>query len=166
MIKVLFVCLGNICRSPLGEGIFRHHVLQAGLGDRFVVDSAGTGNWHVGEQPHVDSQRVARDRGIDLSIQRARQLRPEDLLEFDYILAMDTQNHMDILSLHTAPEATASIKRMMEFAPERGMLDVPDPYFGGPEGFEVTFELIDEASRGLLAHILSERALSKSQGVT
>lgn len=165
MIKVLFVCLGNICRSPLGEGLFRHHVTLAGLEDRFVIDSAGTGNWHVGEQPHVDSQRVARNNGIDLSCQRARQIRPEDLLEFDYILAMDSQNHMDILGLHTASQATAVIKRMMDFAPERGLGDVPDPYFGGPEGFEYTYELLDEASRGLLEHILAERAISKGQQV-
>lgn len=159
MIRVLFVCLGNICRSPLGEGIFRHHVVQAGLLEHFEVDSAGTGNWHVGEEPHVDSQRVARKRGIDLSLQRARQIRAQDLLEFDYILAMDSQNHRDLMAMATAPQATARIMRMMDFAPARGLGDVPDPYFGDPEGYEITFELIDEATRGLLAHIVAEREL-------
>ena len=163
MIRVLFVCLGNICRSPLGEGIFRHHVELAGLGEYFDIDSAGTGNWHVGQPPHLESQRVARERGLDLSNQRARQLIPQDLLDFDYILAMDSQNHRDILSMETASQATARIVRMMEFVPASNLEDVPDPYFGGPEGFDYAYDLIDEAARHLLAQIAAEQHLSLAQ---
>ncbi len=159
MIKVLFVCLGNICRSPLGEGIFRHRVTQAGLEAYFDIDSAGTGNWHVGSEPHHGSQRVASERGVDISGQRARQIRPEDLKAYDYVVAMDAQNLADIRSLDPAGEATARLVRMMEFAPHRGTPDVPDPYFGGPEGFDLVYDLVDEACAGLLEQIIAEHRI-------
>lgn len=159
MIKVLFVCLGNICRSPLGEGIFRHKVAQSGLAPYFEIDSAGTGDWHVGSEPHHGSQRVARDRGLDISDQRARQIRIEDLAGYDYIVAMDSQNYADILALDPAGKATARIVRMMDFAPQRGTPDVPDPYFGGPEGFDLVYDLLDEACEVFLGRIVAEHRI-------
>lgn len=160
MIKVLFVCLGNICRSPLGEGIFRHLVTEAGLAADFVVDSAGTGDWHVGSPPHPQSLRAARDRGVDLSQQRARQVTPDDLECYDYVIAMDSQNEADLRALDPAGRAKGRLVRMMEFAPERGLKDVPDPYFGGPEGFDQVYELVEAACRALLARIVAEHRLS------
>ncbi|HEY9855169.1 MAG TPA: low molecular weight protein-tyrosine-phosphatase [Stenomitos sp.] len=159
MIKVLFVCLGNICRSPLGEGIFRHLVTQAGLAPYFEIDSAGTGNWHIGQEPHHGSQRIARERGLDISDQRARQIRPEDLMTYDYIVAMDSQNAADIRALDPEGRATARIVRMMEFAPERGTPDVPDPYFGGPEGFDLVYDMVQEACQAMLDRIVSEHRI-------
>lgn len=161
MIKVLFVCLGNICRSPLGEGIFRHLVTQAGLESRFEIDSAGTGNWHVGKPPHHGSQRVAKERGLDISLQRARQLQIEDLDDYDYVVAMDSQNFTDIRDLDPLRKTRAQVVRMMDFAPARRMTDVPDPYFGGPEGFDHVYDLVEEASHGLLAHIAKEQGFSR-----
>lgn len=163
MIKVVFVCLGNICRSPLGEGILRHLVTQAGLSPYIEIDSAGTGNWHVGSEPHHGSQQVARERGLDISDQRARQIRPEDLKAFDYVVAMDSQNLADILSLDPAGEASARIVRMMDFAPHLGTPDVPDPYFGGQEGFDVVYDMVEEACRALLERIVSEHRLSTAK---
>jgi protein-tyrosine phosphatase len=159
MIRVLFVCLGNICRSPLGEGIFRHLVTRAGLDAEFEIDSAGTGSWHVGAPPHHGSQRVARDRGVDLTGQRARQVQAVDLQRFDYILAMDSENFADLNSLARNSKTTAQIHRMLDFAPRLGMRDVPDPYLGGPEGFDQVFDLVEEACQGLLAAIAQERGL-------
>ncbi|MBO9542293.1 low molecular weight phosphotyrosine protein phosphatase [bacterium] len=162
MIKVIFVCLGNICRSPLGEGIFRHLVADAGLADRFEIDSAGTGNWHVGKPPHHGSQRVAKERGLDISGQRARQIQIEDLDDYDYVVAMDSKNLTDIRDLDPLRKTSAQVVRMMDFAPARGLEDVPDPYFGGPEGFDHVYELVEEASRGLLEHIAREQGLPLS----
>ncbi|HEY9899476.1 MAG TPA: low molecular weight protein-tyrosine-phosphatase [Pantanalinema sp.] len=159
MINVIFVCLGNICRSPLGEGIFRHLVTQAGLSERFEIDSAGTGNWHVGKPPHEGSLRVARDRGLDISLQRARQIQIEDLDDHDYVVAMDTRNFTDIRDLDPLRKTRAQVVRMMDFAPARGLSDVPDPYFGGPEGFDHVYDLVEEACKGLLAHIAAEKGL-------
>ncbi|MNX99863.1 Low molecular weight protein-tyrosine-phosphatase YfkJ [compost metagenome] len=160
MIKVIFVCLGNICRSPLGEGIFRHLVQDAGLADRFEIDSAGTGNWHAGKPPHHGSQRVAKERGLDISGQRARQIQIEDLDDYDYVVAMDTQNFTDIRDLDPLRKTSAQVVRMMDFAPARGLTDVPDPYFGGPEGFDHVYDLVEEASRGLLEHIARAHGLA------
>lgn len=159
MIKVLFVCLGNICRSPLGEGIFRHLVTQAGLSDYFEIDSAGTGDWHIGSEPHADSQRVASERGVDISGQRARQIRPQDLATYDYVIAMDSKNLADIRGLDPASTATARIARMLEYAPHLDARDVPDPYFGGPEGFDVVYDMVEDACRGLLERIVAEHKI-------
>lgn len=159
MIKVLFVCLGNICRSPLGEGVFRHLVTQQGLEAYFLIDSAGTGNWHIGAPPHPDSQRVARARGVDISDQRARQITPADLREFDYLIAMDTSNKEGILALDPNGRYTHKVKLMLEYYSECGLKDVPDPYFGGPEGFDAVWDLIERAARNLLDAILKEHPL-------
>lgn len=162
MIKVLFVCLGNICRSPLGEGAFRHLVTQHGLEDRFLIDSAGTGNWHIGAPPHADSQRVALARGMNISDQRARQITPLDLREFDYLIAMDQSNKEGILALDPAGRYADKVKLMLDYHPTCGFKDVPDPYFGGPEGFDPVLDLIEEASKNLLAEILEARDLAAS----
>ncbi len=159
MIKILFVCLGNICRSPLGEGMFRHLVAESGLEDCFAIDSAGTGNWHVGASPHADSQRVALQRGVNIAEQRARQITPLDLSEFDYLIAMDSSNKEGILALDPSGRFSQKVKLMLEYHPTCGLTDVPDPYFGGPEGFNPVLDMIEEASRNLLAEILSERNL-------
>jgi protein-tyrosine phosphatase len=159
MIKVLFVCLGNICRSPLGEGIFRHLVMQRGLEAHFLIDSAGTGNWHIGAPPHADSQRVARNRGVDIADQRARQLTPLDLREFDYLIAMDTSNRVGIQALDPNGRYAEKVKLMLEYHPSLGFKDVPDPYFGGPEGFDTVYEMLEQACGNLLDEILNERGL-------
>lgn len=159
MVRVLFVCLGNICRSPLGEGIFRHHAEQAGLSAHFEIDSAGTGDWHVGEPPHEGSQRVARARGLDISRQRARQLRPDDLATFDYVVAMDSQNLRDILALDPDGAWHHRAFRLLDVVPHRGLVDVPDPYFGEAEGFDRVYDLIEEAILALLVRIRAERKL-------
>jgi protein-tyrosine phosphatase len=153
MPSVLFVCLGNICRSPLAEGIFRHHVERRGLADRFVIDSAGTGDWHVGSPPHIESRRVARDRGLDISSQRARQIVPDDLKTFDWVVAMDTTNHRDILALPGAGGCPARVIRLLDIV-SHASKDVPDPYFGGADGFDVVYDLLDEACAAFLDHVM------------
>lgn len=159
MIKVLFVCLGNICRSPLGEGMFRHHVTARGLENHFLIDSAGTGNWHVGSPPHVDSQRVAMERGVDISDQRARQVTSLDLRDYDYLIAMDSSNKEGLLALDPSGRYADKVKLMLDFHPSVGLKDVPDPYFGGPDGFYPVLDMIEQACVTLLDEILSVRGL-------
>ncbi|MBX6364548.1 MAG: low molecular weight phosphotyrosine protein phosphatase [Gemmatimonadetes bacterium] len=157
-IRVLFVCLGNICRSPTAEGVFRHVVTAAGLAARFDIDSAGTGSWHVGEPPDARAAAAAQRRGIRLS-GRARQLRREDLRTFHYVLAMDAENLRTIERLRDAA-ASAQIRLFREFDPAAGDgLDVPDPYYGGPDGFETVLDIVERAALGLLEHIRREHAL-------
>jgi len=152
LIKVLFVCLGNICRSPTAEGVFRTLIEREGLGDMIGVDSAGTGAYHVGEPPDRRSQAAARKRGVDLSGQRARQAIAEDFTRFDYILAMDRDNHGNLRALSPDGEEHR-LHLFLDFAPGAETRDVPDPYYGGAGGFDHVLDLIEEASRGLLAHI-------------
>lgn len=152
MVKVLFVCLGNICRSPTAEGVFRTLVARQGLADRIVVDSAGVGSWHVGSPPDQRAQQAARRRGIDLSGQRARQARAGDFRRFDYVVAMDADNRRELERL-CPPGEEHRLHLLMDFAPELGLSDVPDPYYGDAGGFEAVLDLIERASEGLLAHI-------------
>lgn len=149
--RVLFVCLGNICRSPLAEGVFRHHVEAAGLSDRFTIDSAGTGGWHVGSPPDERSVAVARTHGIDITAQRGRRFEAADLNRFDYVFAMDRQNLADIQRI--GGEGSAAVALFLDEAPEVGAHEVPDPYYGGPDGFEQVYRMIDAASRNLLARL-------------
>ncbi|GAB2718176.1 low molecular weight protein-tyrosine-phosphatase [Halomonas garicola] len=149
--KVLFVCLGNICRSPSAEGVFRRAVEQAGLEQRITVDSCGIGDWHAGNPPDERAQAAAKRRGIDISDLRARQLGREDFAEFDYILPMDYGNLRDIRAME--PDAhDAHIELFLAFA---GMPqgEVPDPYYGGEQGFEEVLDMIEAASQGLVEHI-------------
>jgi protein-tyrosine phosphatase len=152
VVKVLFVCLGNICRSPTAEGVFRTLVEREGLADKITVDSAGTGNWHVGEAPDRRATAAAQNRGVDLSGQRARQATVSDFEDFDYVLAMDQDNLGHLSSICPSGEENR-LRLFLEFAPDVGRDNVPDPYYGSGGGFELVLDLIEEASRGLLAHI-------------
>jgi protein-tyrosine phosphatase len=152
MVRVLFVCLGNICRSPTAEGVFRHLVTREGLTDRIQIDSAGTAAYHVGNPPDPRSQEAARRRGVDLSMLRARQAVRDDFHAFDYVLAMDREN-LDDLRRICPPGHESRLKLFLDFAPQAGRRDVPDPYYGGGQGFETVLDLVEAASHGLLAHI-------------
>lgn len=153
MIKILFVCMGNICRSPTAEGVFTLMVKQAGLSDRIDIDSAGTHDYNIGKPPDSRSQMAALKRGIDLSGLRARQVTVADLIEFDYILAMDSYNYKVLQSLCPI-EQKHKLHLFLDFAPELQTRIVPDPYEGeGNSGFEHVLDLIEAASRGLLAEI-------------
>ncbi len=157
-VRVLFVCLGNICRSPTAEGVFRHLVEQEGLAGKIDIDSAGTAAYHVGEPPDRRSQASALRRGIDMSHQRARQAKRVDFERFDYVLAMDDENLRNLQALCPDPK-THNPGLFLSFAPKAGRSDVPDPYYGGGNGFELVLDLIEEASQGLLAHIRRQYSL-------
>jgi protein-tyrosine phosphatase len=147
--SILFVCLGNICRSPIAEGLFRHIARQAGTTDRFIVDSAGLGSWHVGHQADERAQTALAARGIDISDLRARQVSAEDFERFDLILAMDRSNRQGLLKI--APkDKQHKVRLFMEYAPRLGVREIPDPYFGGREGFDYVCQLVDAACRGLM----------------
>lgn len=156
MVEVLFVCLGNICRSPTAEGVFRAMVEEAGLSAQVRIDSAGTGGWHAGESPDPRSTRVAAQRGYRLE-GAARQVRREDFARFDLIVAMDRSNLRRLREL--APDAAAAEKLSLlrDHGPpaERGQ-DVPDPYYGGPDGFDRVLDICEAGCRGLLA-VVRER---------
>lgn len=154
MVRVLFVCLGNICRSPTADGIFRKMVADAGLAGEIESDSAGTSDYHAGDPPDSRAAAAARKRGIDLSHMRARMLEPQDLENFDIVVTMDKMVHRSVASLQRAHrKSTAEVSLFLEHAPQLGVSEVPDPYLGGREGFEHVLDLVEEASKGLLAHI-------------
>jgi protein-tyrosine phosphatase len=151
--RLLFVCLGNICRSPTAEGVMRHRVEERGLGDRITVDSAGTGDWHVGDPPDARATAAARERGITLE-GAARQVRTEDFDAFDLILAADRSNQRALLALAPDDEARAKVRLLREFDPDAvagGELDVPDPYYEG--GFDHVLAVVEHACEGLLDEI-------------
>ena len=153
--RILFVCLGNICRSPTAEGVMRHVLREEGLEDRIEVDSAGTGGWHVGAPPDERATAAARNRSIVLE-GAARKFSPADFGEFDLILAMDEENRRDLLALAPGDEARAKVRMLREFdrASEGDRdLDVPDPYYGGDEGFEHVLDLVEAATRGLVEEL-------------
>ncbi|NMT63917.1 low molecular weight protein-tyrosine-phosphatase [Marinobacter orientalis] len=150
-VKVLFVCLGNICRSPSAEGVFRQVVEQAGLDDRITIDSCGTGDWHVGKAPDARAIAAARERGVDIGTLRARQFSSDDLDSFDYVLVMDRQNLADVRDVWRQHGGTEPVL-FLRFG-SSGYDEVPDPYYGGNHGFEQVLDLISEASEGLLQHI-------------
>ena len=152
MVRVLFVCLGNICRSPLGEGVMRHVVEQAGLGDRIEVDSAGTGAWHAGEAPDPRSVAIAAHHGVSLAGQKARQVCDADYEDFDLILAMDSSNLATLKA--RAPRRAYPARLALCLAPPRGDgTDVPDPYYGGDDGFGQVYALVFEACQRLLEQL-------------
>ena len=157
--SVLFVCMGNICRSPTAESVFRAHAVRAGLHDRLVIASAGIGDWHVGQPPDDRAILHARRRGYDLSRLRARQVTRDDFAHFDWILAMDRRNLRDLQALK--PESYAGyLGLFLDLVPDLGVREVPDPYFGNAEGFEKVLELTERASEALLARITESRASS------
>jgi protein-tyrosine phosphatase len=161
--RVLFVCLGNICRSPMAEGVFRRIAAEEGVLHLFDIDSAGLGHWHIGQAPDHRAQRAARNRGIDISGQSARQVKHGDFARFDLLLAMDEENFQELVQL--APGAARhKVRRFLDFAPEARTKDVPDPFFGGPEGFDHALDLIELAARGLLASLSADAAARVKRG--
>ena len=151
-IKVLMVCLGNICRSPTAHGVFQQRVREQGLHERISVDSAGTANYHIGEPPDGRTVGAALKRGYDLQHLRARQVTQQDFQNYHYILAMDHSNLRD-LSLRCPPNEHHKLRLFMSFGPA-GTDAVPDPYYSGPEGFELVLDLVEGAADGLLQHIV------------
>jgi protein-tyrosine phosphatase len=152
MVKILFVCTGNICRSPTAEGVFRVLVERAGLAELVTVDSAGTTAYHVGDPPDRRTAATALRRGFSLDGQSARQVRRSDFDEFDLILAMDRGHHRELARLcPTGHEARLHL--FLSFAPGCGLQDVPDPYYGGPDGFEIVLDLIEAGAEGLLEYV-------------
>jgi protein-tyrosine phosphatase len=151
-VKVLFVCLGNICRSPTAEGVFLKLVADAGLSKRIDVDSAGTAGWHQGRAPDIRTVAVAKKQGYDLSMLRARQVVVSDFEKFDYILAMDSENLSNLMKLQPINH-TGFISLFLEFGLQKTYCEVPDPYHGENKDFELVVDLAEDAARGLLAHI-------------
>lgn len=160
-VRVLFVCLGNICRSPTAEAVFKRQVEQAGWQSLIQADSAGTAAWHEGKAPDARSQQHARVRGYDLSALRARQVKVEDFADFDHIIAMDAANLADVkdLRLQAGESAKARLSLLLDHHPDLQGGDVPDPYYGGAEGFEQVLDQVETACTQLL------RSLLKTQGV-
>ena len=156
MVKVLFVCTGNICRSPTAEGVFRRMVEDTGLDGRISADSAGTEGFHIGESPDSRSAQAARARGYPIDDLRARQVRPRDFESFDLILAMD-RGHLGQLRRLCPPELAGRVKLFLDYAPWAGTRDVPDPYYGGPGGFTRVLDLIEAGCRGVLEALERER---------
>jgi protein-tyrosine phosphatase len=153
--NILFVCMGNICRSPTAEGVMRHLLREEGLEDEIQIDSAGTGAWHVGNPPDRRATAAARARGIALE-GAARQVRPSDFDDFDLLLVADRENLADLRAIAPDEDARAKVRLLREFDPASAGapdLDVPDPYYGGPDGFEDVLDLVEAACRGLLAEI-------------
>lgn len=156
MVKVLFVCLGNICRSPLAEGVFRHRAEAAGLAGRFEADSAGTGDWHVGSPPDERSVRVAHKYGIDIAAQRARKVTAEDFGLFDYVVAMDRDNLRNLKAMAEA-EHHGKLSLLLDYAADPKFREVPDPYtFRDEAGFDRVFAVIEEGIEGFLGHIRAQ----------
>jgi len=152
MVKVLFVCLGNICRSPTAEGVFTKLVNDKELADKISIDSAGTGDYHIGKSPDLRAQEAALKRGINIDHLAARQVSPNDFEKFDYIVAMDKSNYAN-LQIVCPAEHKQKLHLFLQFAPELETEEVPDPYFGGKSGFEHVLNLVETASERLLTHI-------------
>ena len=150
MVRVLFVCLGNICRSPMADAVFQHLVEEVGLSAEIRVDSAGTGSWHVGEQAHRGTRRVLAQHGISYN-GRARQVAPGDLAQFDYVLAMDYDNLSTLQAMARGRSDVGHIGLFMDYAPGAGTREVPDPYYDNR--FEEVYNLVRQAAEGLLHHI-------------
>jgi len=154
-VRVLFVCLGNICRSPMAEAVFQHLVDEAGLSDRIEIDSAGTGGWHVGEPAHRGTRRVLFQHGITYT-GAARQIETRDFSRFDYVLAMDDANLSDLRRMMPA-HSPATLRRFLDFLPDAPTREVPDPYYDG--NFEGVYDLVRAGAEALLAHIRQDKGL-------
>jgi protein-tyrosine phosphatase len=162
--RILFVCLGNICRSPLAEGVMRHLAAESGMDGRIQVDSAGTGAWHVGNPPDRRSLSVARKNGVPLE-GRARQVEAEDFTHFDLLVAMDRDNLRQLEALRDRAGGGAPVRLLREFDPEaNGDLEVPDPYYGGRDGFDRVYEMVHRSCRSLLAALEEDDHLFDSRG--
>lgn len=151
-VKILFVCMGNICRSPTAHGVFRQLVREAGLAAHIEVDSAGTHAYHIDEPPDGRAQETALARGVDISDLRARRAASEDFFRYDYVLAMDQDNYHSLARI--CPRGMErKLILFLDFAPELKRREVPDPYYGGQRGFDQVFDMVEAAARGLLDHI-------------
>ncbi|CAN8142385.1 putative low molecular weight protein-tyrosine-phosphatase slr0328 [uncultured Thiomicrorhabdus sp.] len=151
-VSVLFVCLGNICRSPTAHAVFRKMVKDQGLEKQIEIDSAGTGAWHVGNPPDKRATQVAEGRGIQMRDLRARQVDFGDFYQYDYVLAMDNSNYSNLYEM-ALPEHREKLHMFLSFSDDFSETEVPDPYYGGPDGFDYVFDMVDSASIGLLEHI-------------
>lgn len=151
-VSVVFVCMGNICRSPTAEAVFRYFVESAGLSAHIDVDSAGTHDYHIGDPPDRRTQRAARQRGYDMSALRGRQVEAGDFHRFDYVLAMDRGN-LAILQNLVPPDSGIQAQLFLEFARHHAEREVPDPYYGGEDGFERVLDMVEDAAQGLLQEI-------------
>lgn len=148
-VSVLFVCLGNICRSPTAEAVFRERVIAAGLEQKIRIDSAGTGDWHIGRAPDPRTRDAAARRGYPMDSMRARQVSPQDFYEFDVVLAMDNANLADLQAMQPA-DVTVTLGRFLDYSHEASTREVPDPYYGGEDGFDRVLDLIEGGAEGLL----------------
>lgn len=157
--KILMVCLGNICRSPLAEGILQNKVQENGLD--WKIDSAGTGSWHVGQLPDPRSVQTAKEKGIDITQQRARQFKADDFSSFDLIFAMDSSNYRDILRLAPSPSDAEKVDLILNILEPGRNSNVPDPYYGGDDGFEKVFQMLDKACDKLIEKHMSVTRLGK-----
>ncbi len=157
-VRVLFVCLGNICRSPTAEVIVRERLVRAGLDQAVELDSAGTGSWHIGKAPDARAQRAGAERGYSMEELRARQVEPGDFYRFDYVLAMDEANLAE-LEMMRPEDARADVRRFLDFHPQAEARDVPDPYYGGEQGFAHVLDLVEGAADGLIAHMRERHGL-------
>ncbi len=161
MVRVCFVCLGNICRSPTGEGVMRHLLEEAGLASAVQVESAGTSGWHIGERPDARARAAAASRGIVVDGGAAR-FTTEDFHRFDFVLAMDGRNLSDLRSISPDDEASTKLHLLRDFDPQSPPgSDVPDPYYGAARGFEEVLDLCEQACRGFLAHLQASGALAR-----
>jgi len=160
-VKILFVCMGNICRSPTAEGYFQHIVEEAGLGDKIKTDSAGTHAYHIGSPPDKRAQAAAKNRGINLSALRGRKVENSDFTKFDYVLAMDDSNFSDLqaVAARSTNGSADNLFMFLNFAEHFSESEVPDPYYGGDQGFEHVLDLIEDASKGLLQDIKNRHSL-------
>ncbi|MCJ7625158.1 MAG: low molecular weight phosphotyrosine protein phosphatase [Anaerolineaceae bacterium] len=157
-IGVMFVCMGNICRSPMAEAVFQYLVNQSGLKHRFEVASSGTDTWHIGERPHSGTQSILRERNITLNPhKRAQQIRKSDFEKYDYIIAMDSQNAANLKQF-------GNVRRLLDFAPPVSPKDVPDPYY--ERNFDYVFDLVMSGSKGLLTYIYQQKGIIDDPKVT
>ena len=164
-VRILFVCMGNFCRSPTAEGVFRSLAAALAPGLELGIDSAGTHGYHVGDAPDARSLKVARARGVDLSGLRARQLTAADFDAFNLILVMDRDNLEDALGV-APPMRRERVRLLLDFAPSQPLREVPDPYYGGLPDFELVFDLVEQAARGLLEHLVAAPGLSAKADAT
>lgn len=154
--SLLFVCLGNICRSPLAESVFRHLARERGVEHEFEVDSAGTSGYHAGSPPDARSVATARSRGVEVA-GASRRIGANDLERFDYVIVMDGENLGEVMRLHAEVRGSARVHRLREWDPEADDLDVPDPYYGGAQGFDRVHDLVERSCKALLDHLVAER---------